>query len=284
MGCCNKKNILEKLNEYMNDFYFRLIRQDFVVNQIKEFHNKTVKTYFEFWSLTKLLGIHTNLNFQVNFWELAYVSHADKNGIEGILFVFLLLCKADYSDKLRYVKSYLSVNINHSKEDDNNLIMTLVEFKKILFVYFSCLTTIPFESYIKTQTNRNLESEDLIKKKFHPDEIKYFTDDILKNYVKKNFYVNAGKFLDDKINLLVNDNEIRKKICNFVGSKKLYKKMSDEVDNTNTVENKIENEEINTEAKPLKTQNNKKKKKAVSCCSGSNSNKELIVKKDKKKK
>lgn len=223
MGCCYKKNyILRKIDDLTNEFYLKSISHDFTIAQVNEFNKKTLKNYFEFWSLTKVLGIHSNYTFQLFYWEAAYVFITNSNlNIIGILLVFLLLCKANPQEKIDYVKYFLSENINHSKERDANLIMNLYEFKKILLVYFSCLTFIPLNIYLKIkEMNKENEKEKatfekLIKEKFVEENIKIFTDFMLKDYVKKNFYVNAGKFFDENINFLIDDKLIRMTVYKF---------------------------------------------------------------------
>lgn len=294
-NCCNKRNVLkDKINNIMKDFYFRLIRQDFVIANVQEF-NKTKKNYHEFWLLTKLLGIHADLSFQVSFWESAFVSYSETS-LDGLLLVFLLLCQGETSNKLEYLKYYLSVNINLSKENDNTLIMNYYEFKKILSVYFSCLTTVPLETYLKLNSGNKISNEsteiinlniNTIREKFNDETIKCFTEFLIKDYVKKNFYINAGKFLDKNINFLTNDNLIRKTILKFKGGP------------TNTQANVVNKKgslssddgleqpkegvvvELLTENKPLK-QNNKKVKK-VACCSSQDLKKNKMKTKPKSK-
>jgi hypothetical protein len=309
MGCCYKKNLLlENLNDFMQDFYFRLIRKDFLIAQIKEFNSKTGKNYFEFWSITKLLGIHSELQLQVDYWESAYVQHFETS-INGILFIFLLLCKAEAWEKLEYIKYYLNFHVNHAKEADANLIMNLYEFKKILFVYFSCVSVIPLNTFLKikrsTMSSQFLEQfEKQLKEKFTDDNVQSFTSYILKDYVKKNFYVNAGKFLNEKIELLTNDKLIRETIFNFTTFKSnSWNVRGSKESNSQAVINKLNNNQnpgeeanINTEMKPLKSKGNtnsnsnkQKSSKTKITCLGSereflNKNKrETIVFKEKKK-
>jgi hypothetical protein len=280
MGCCYKKNyLLKTIDDFMKNFYFRVIRQDFIINQIKEFNSKAVKSYHEFWAITKLLGIHPELQLQVDFWESAFVTHVD-NSLDGLLLIFLLLCKADTKNKLEYLKYYLSTNINHSKESDNNLIMNLYEFKKIIMVYFSCLTIIPFETYLKIKDSKDEKSDGLMRERFNETNIKLFTDFIIKDYVKKNFYINAGKFLEEKIEFLINDNLIRNTIYKFNLGKGKLKIGEMPISEEESSGNNFKTNQFNTENKPLKSAKVKKHRKTTSCCSG----RELIKNKNKYKK
>lgn len=214
MGCCNKKNyMLDHLNNIMKDFYFNSIRLDFIISQISEF-NRSSKNYHEFWDLTKRLGVHQDLLFQVRFWETAYVSHSDTS-LDGLLMIFILLCNGDTQSKLEYLKYYLSVNINKSKENDNKLILHSQDFKSILMVYFLSLSTTPFNTYVMVMNVNDEFSVRTVKEHFSSTVIKDFTDFILKDYVKKNFYINAGKFIENNIELLTSDKEIRKRIYNY---------------------------------------------------------------------
>ena len=276
MGCCLKKNyLLKTIDDMMKNFYFRVIRHDFIINQIKEFNNKAIKSYHEFWAVTKLLGIHPDLQLQVDYWETAFVNHSDTS-LEGLLMIFLLLCKADMKNKLEYLKYYLSVNINHSKENESNLIMNLYEFKKIILVYFSCLTVVPLETYLKIKGCKDEKSDHMMREKFNDTHVKVFTDFILKDYVKKNFYVNAGKFLEEKIEFLVNDRLVRRTIYKFN-----YNRSGDhDKRKTESDSGADQKEQFNTENKPLNNSNKvKKHKKINSCCSSRE-----LLKKNKKNK
>jgi hypothetical protein len=238
MGCCFKKQGLSILNDQLSQFYFRAIKLEFIIKKIKEFNNST-KNYNEFWNLTKLIGIHPDYKFQIDFWESAYVEYSDQS-IDGILFVFLLLCKGDNLNKLEYIKYYLSSNINLAKENDNNLIMNRFKFQNIMYTYFSCLSFIPHNILKK-------EKKDLIQSNFGDQKyIQKYTEKILNEYVKKNFYVNAGAFLEEKIFLLVDDSKIRKSILEFYKND-LSKTKHDE--NKNVLES-------NNEERPLTLNNN----------------------------
>ncbi len=41
-------------------------------------------------SKTKILGIHTDINFQIVFWKNCYVTYNNKNGIDGISSSFII--------------------------------------------------------------------------------------------------------------------------------------------------------------------------------------------------
>ncbi len=53
-------------------------------------------------SKTKILGIHTDINFQIVFWKNCYVTYNNKNGIDG--FLLLLLSNGDLQLKCDYIK------------------------------------------------------------------------------------------------------------------------------------------------------------------------------------
>lgn len=238
MGCSKTKfkDIMEKK---MSQFFLRIIRHDFVVSHIEEYLKKPAKTDYEFLNLTKHLGIHSDINFQNTFWEKCYLTFKDDYGIDGILFIPLLLCKGDIYTKLSYIKQYLSININHSKEyNEKSLIMNLKEFHNILFCYLSCLTHIAFVSYTEIhlidETGGNNKEMRKYALCFSSGQIENFTRRLLRPYSKKNFYVNAGKFLDDYISLLVNDKEIRKLINEWFEKGKhqedIMEKMKNEIE------------------------------------------------------
>ena len=263
MGCCSNVHFEDIIEKIMSQFFFRKIRHDFTVSHIEEYLHTPVKTYYEFLTLTKILGIHSDLNFQTTFWEQCYVTHIDKYGIDGILFLPLFLCSGDIMIKLDYIKEYLSVNINHSKEyNSSTLIMTVNDFQNILFTYFSCLTTIAFNSYnninrieegISDPANVNTEKSgefEKLQQCFSSKQIEFFTKKILKPYTKKNFYVNAGKFLEDNIYFLVNDSQIRNSIIEWYEKGKsqdeIVNKMKKEIIEESEDEENDENENNNT--------------------------------------
>ena len=254
MGCSNAhfEDIIEKI---MSQFFFRKIRHDFTVSHIEDYIHKPVKTYYEFLSLIKVLGVHNDIDFQNTFWEKCYVTHIDKYGIDGVLFLPLLLCNGDIRTKLDYIKEYLSVNINHSKEANlSTLIMTLNDFQNIIFTYLSCLTTIAFESYINVNSiedsinnpanvnsDKKIQELEKFQQCFSPQQIEFFTKRILRPYSKKNFYVNAGKFLQDNIDLLVDDNLIRNMIIEWYekgkSQEEVVNKMKKELSDDESEEN-----------------------------------------------
>lgn len=208
MGCLKSKHsVLTHLNDLMNEFYFRLIHHEFIMSKITEFNNSN-KTYHEFWNLTKLLGVHPDLKFQVKYWESAFVQFHDLN-IDGLLFLFILLSDAKITEKKYLVRFYLSSRYNDSITNENDLIMNLSEFKNILYVYISCLTTIPLKIIHEMRFDPEYEK---YKEIFSDKNIKNFTDGFIKSFVRKNYYVNAGAFFDDKFELLINDKLIRETI------------------------------------------------------------------------
>jgi hypothetical protein len=208
MGCLKSKySVLTQLNDLMNEFYFRLIHHDFIMSKITEFNNSN-KTYHEFWNLTKLLGVHPDLKFQVKFWESAFVQFYDLN-LDGLLFLFILLSDAKTTEKKYLVRFYLSSRYNNSITNENDLIMNLSEFKNILYVYISCLTTIPLKIIHEMRFDPEYEK---YKEIFSDNNIKNFTDGFIKSFVRKNYYVNAGAFFDAKFDLLINDKLIRETI------------------------------------------------------------------------
>ena len=269
MGCSNAhfEDIIEKI---MSQFFFRKIRHDFIVSHIEDYIHKPVKTYYEFLTLIKVLGVHNDIDFQTTFWEKCYVTHTDKYGIDGVLFLPLLLCNGDIRTKLDYVKEYLSVNINHSKEANvATLIMTLNDFQNIIFTYLSCLTTIAFESYINVNsiedsindstnvnTDKKVQELEKFQQCFSPKQIEFFTKRLLRPYSKKNFYVNAGKFLQDSIFLLVDDNLIRNMIIEWYekgkSQEEIVSKMKKELgddeseDNNEDIEGEVPDPKVET--------------------------------------
>ena len=258
MGKCLSKKSTDTIEHIMSKFLYRVIRHDFIVSHIEEYIHKDIKSYYDFFNLTKILGIHTDLHFQITYWEDCYVNFVNKNGIDGILLVLLLLCNGTLKTKLNYVKIYLAVNINHSKEKDavNNLIINLNIFKKIIFTFFACLTNVAFNAFVKSHENDFNEDENFNNENFiDEDEIKYykeifseknienFTLYLLKPYTKKNFYVNAGKFFDENIEFLTND----KKIRNYI---------REHIKNINNIINEENNNELNNSDNIINEDNN----------------------------
>ena len=223
-----QKNFNDKYEEYMQNFLCRLLRHDFVVSYINDFFNQNERTYYSFFMLMKVLGAHTDLKFQTNYWSDCYIYFYEKLGIHGILFIPLLLSKGSTDDKKKIIKKYLNEHINNTKEKtiNYNLVINLLEFKKVILTYISCVSTRGLENVIKAIDNNPNESAILTK----PDiknEIKLyrllysnqlvesFVDVLLKPYSRQNYYVNAGKFIDDNIDFLTDDRKIRTRLREF---------------------------------------------------------------------
>ena len=216
-----------KYEEYMQNFLCRLLRHDFVVAYINDFFNQNERTYYSFFMLMKVLGAHTNLKFQTNYWSDCYIYFYEKLGIHGILFIPLLLSKGSKEDKKKIIKKYLNEHINNTKEkitENSNLVINLLEFKKVILTYISCVTTRGLENVINALKNDPNEKEFVKKEKNEIETYKLlycnqlvesFVDVLLRPYSRQNYYVNAGKFIDDNIDFLTNDKEIRVRLREF---------------------------------------------------------------------
>ena len=226
MGTTQKK-FTDIYEEYMQNFLCRLLRHDFVVSYINDFFNQNERTYYSFFMLMKVLGAHTNLKFQTNYWSDCYIYFYEKLGIHGILFIPLLLSKGSTDDKKKIIKKYLNEHINNTTERitvNSKLVINLLEFKKVILTYISCISTRGLENVIKAMHNDPKESAIL---KDNKDEIKTlrlfysnqlvesFVDVLLRPYSRQNYYVNAGKFIDDNIDFLTDDKKIRLRLYEF---------------------------------------------------------------------
>ena len=219
----------DKFEEYMQNFYCRLLRHDFVVSYVNDFFNKNEMTYYSFFMLMKVLGAHKDLKFQTNYWSDCYIYFYEKLGIHGILFIPLLLCKGSTDDKKKIIKKYLNEHINNTTERitaNSNLVINLLEFKKVILTYVSCISTRGLENVIKAIHN-NPEESSFLKKPEIKEQIKTFRilysnqlvesfiDVLLRPYSRQNYYVNAGKFIDDNIDFLTDDKKIRERLAEF---------------------------------------------------------------------
>jgi hypothetical protein len=216
MGTSGYKNqhILHSVEDFMNDFYFRLIDHEFIKARIKELKSNTTICYSDYWELTKKIGIHTSLTKQTEFWESVFVNYSDIS-IDGILFVFLLLSEGTIEEKRKELKAYLWTNIIHSKEPQKEkLILNLEQFKNIFFVYFSALTHIAVNTVCHTKDGQD-QNDQRIKEIFNENNIEDFVDRMMMKYSKKQFFINAGKFLDENIELLTKDSLIREAVYNI---------------------------------------------------------------------
>jgi hypothetical protein len=208
-----KQGILHSVEEFMSDFYFRLIDHEFIKARIKEIKSKQNICYSDYWELTKKIGIHTSLAKQTEFWESAFINYSDIS-IDGILFIFLLLCKGTTESKLREIKTYLWTYIVHSKEpQDDKLILNLEQFKSIFFVFFATLTHIAINTIFMAKEGDE-QNDQRIKEIFNEANIDDFVDKLMLKYSKKQFFINAGKFLDDNIELLTKDSLVREAVYN----------------------------------------------------------------------
>lgn len=225
----------DKFEEYMQNFLCRLLRHDFVVSYINDFFNQNERTYYSFFMLMKVLGAHTNLKFQTNYWSDCYIYFYEKLGIHGILFIPLLLSKGSTDDKKKIIKKYLNEHINNTKERiglNSNLVINLLEFKKVILTYISCVSTRGLENVIKAIDNDQNEKNKILKNPKTIDEIKRyrllysnqlvesFVDVLLRPYSRQNYYVNAGKFIDDNIDFLTDDKKIRSRLREYSENQK----------------------------------------------------------------
>jgi hypothetical protein len=177
----------------------------------------------------KVLGAHTNLKFQTNYWSDCYIYFYEKLGVHGILFIPLLLCKGSTDDKKKIIKKYLNEHINSTRERitvNSNLVLNLIEFKKVILTYVSCISTRALENVIKAMDNDPKEStflKDPERKKeiklyrvlYSNQLVESFVEVLLRPYSRQNYYVNAGKFIDDNIDFLTNDKKIRLRLREF---------------------------------------------------------------------
>ena len=218
----------DKYEEYMQNFLCRLLRHDFVVSY-NDFFNQNESTYYSFFMLMKVLGAHKNLKFQTNYWSDCYIYFYEKLGIHGILFIPLLLSKGSTDDKKKILKKYLNEHINNTKERitvNSNLVINLLEFKKVILTYISCVSTRGLENVIKALDNDPEEQEFLAQQgikdeirnfriNFSNHFVESFVDVLLRPYSRQNYYVNAGKFIDDNIDFLTDDKSIRLRLYEF---------------------------------------------------------------------
>ena len=238
----------DKFEEYMQNFLCRLLRHDFVVSYINDFFNQNERTYYRFFMLMKVLGAHKNLKFQTNYWSDCYIYFYEKLGIHGILFIPLLLSKGSTDDKKKIIKKYLNEHINNTKERigvNSNLVINLLEFKKVILTYISCVSTRGLENVIKALANDDKEKSFLNEEETKNDIKKYrllysnqlvesFVDVLLRPYSRQNYYVNAGKFIDDNIDFLTDDKKIRIRLGEFSSNQKA---ISEKLKNENQFDN-----------------------------------------------
>ena len=259
----------DKYEEYMQNFLCRLLRHDFVVSYINDFFEKNERTYYSFFMLMKVLGAHTDLKFQTNYWSDCYIYFYEKLGIHGILFIPLLLSKGCTDDKKKIIKKNLNEHINNTKERitlNSNLVINLLEFKKVILTYISCVSTRGLENVIKAMDNNPKEAEFLSKpevkkeikdyRKLYSNQlVESFVDVLLRPYSRQNYYVNAGKFIDDNIDFLTDDKSIRLRLYEF--SKKqedisiLYQKTNLIINNNDDMNNKLRQFDNNIKEKDL---------------------------------
>jgi len=261
MGCCNKKNrALYKIDSTMDDFFIKKINFDFVRKKINEYNNSQNKNYYEFWTLVKHCGIHLDIGYQRNYWELAYVTHSEES-ILGILMVLIFQCLGLPKDKILYITQFIQKDIIKSKIQEEHLIMNLEEFNKILYVYFSCMTNIYMSaidkiySYSKDNIPSIQEEFTKINNKFCEKNLRTYTINFLKGYVRKNFFINVGQLLEEKINFLLDEKAIRNDILNFD-----YENDDDVVKNNDNEEGKQEERRASN---PKEDENNLLKEEKV---------------------
>ena len=106
------------------------------------------------------------------------------------------------------------------------MVINLLEFKKVILTYISCVSTRGLENVIKALDN-DPEEQDFLAQQGIKDEIRNFrinfsnhfvesfVDVLLRPYSRQNYYVNAGKFIDDNIDFLTDDKSIRLRLYEF---------------------------------------------------------------------
>ena len=265
-------NFNDKYEEYMQNFLCRLLRHDFVVSYINDFFNQNERTYYSFFMLMKVLGAHKNLKFQTNYWSDCYIYFYEKLGIHGILFIPLLLSKGSTDDKKKIIKKYLNEHINNTREriaPNSNLVINLIEFKKVILTYISCVSTRGLENVIKAIDNDPKESSILkipeIKTEIKSYRILYsnqlvesFVDVLLRPYSRQNYYINAGKFIDDNIDFLTDDKKIRLRLREFSLKQREISETLKKVNSPNNYENEtsLNGQNIKNENEEDKEDNN----------------------------
>ena len=261
----DKCTFKDKFEEYMKNFLCRLLRHDFVVSYINNFFTKNERTYYSFFMLMKVLGAHKDPKFQTNYWSDCYIYFYEKLGIHGILFIPLLLSKGSTDDKKKIIKKYLNEHINNTKEKitlNSNLVINLLEFKKVILTYVSCVSTRGLENVIKAMDNDKTQTEFLqnpeikeeiknYRKYFSNHLVESFVDVLLRPYSRQNYYVNAGKFIDDNIDFLTDDKNIRQRLREFSEKQSeisgLFKEKILAKNKTFDIQNKLEQIDNKTE-------------------------------------
>ena len=261
----DKCTFKDKYEEYMKNFLCRLLRHDFVVSYINNFFTKNERTYYSFFMLMKVLGAHKDPKFQTNYWSDCYIYFYEKLGIHGILFIPLLLSKGSTDDKKKIIKKYLNEHINNTKEKitlNSNLVINLLEFKKVILTYVSCVSTRGLENVIKAMDNDKTQTEFLqnpeikeeiknYRKYFSNHLVESFVDVLLRPYSRQNYYVNAGKFIDDNIDFLTDDKNIRQRLREFSEKQSeisgLFKEKILAKNKTFDIQNKLEQIDNKTE-------------------------------------
>ena len=215
--------------------------------------------------LMKVLGAHKDPKFQTNYWSDCYIYFYEKLGIHGILFIPLLLSKGSTDDKKKIIKKYLNEHINNTKEKitlNSNLVINLLEFKKVILTYVSCVSTRGLENVIKAMDNDKTQTEFLqnpeikeeiknYRKYFSNHLVESFVDVLLRPYSRQNYYVNAGKFIDDNIDFLTDDKNIRQRLREFSEKQSeisgLFKEKILAKNKTFDIQNKLEQIDNKTE-------------------------------------
>ena len=82
-----------------------------------------------------------------------------------------------------------------------------------------------------------------------------FVDVLLRPYSRQNYYVNAGKFIDDNIDFLTDDKSIRLRLYEFSKKqediRKLYEKTNLIINNSDDMNNKLRQFDNNIKEKDL---------------------------------
>lgn len=183
----DKKNFIEEINDKMKEFYLSCLEVRSVIPCIEEFFLSNELSYFQYWKMVKLLGVHSDMEFQNRFWNLNYHSAS----IQGIFLFFVLLSKDTHpNNSASTLKRYFKLVMTSYREEGQRLLADYSEFANILASYFKCTIINPFK-ILKSR----LEKENELELYYNDQILSKFTQFILSNYMASDQLIEVDRFL-----------------------------------------------------------------------------------------
>lgn len=183
----DKKDFIKEINEKMKDFYLSCLEVRSVIPCVEEFFLSNELSYFQYWKMVKLLGVHLDIEFQNRFWNLNYHSAS----IQGIFLFFVLLSKDLHPNtSISTLKRYFKLVLSNFREEGHRMQADYNDFVSILVSYFKCTILNPYK-VLKT----SLEIENELDMYYNDQILMKFVQFILSSFMVTDQLIDVDRFL-----------------------------------------------------------------------------------------